>query len=59
MKFGSEMGNLIVLAGGVYAIGEENDAEVPDGICPDGCAGESEGAEGLFAKVASARAFAG
>lgn len=59
MKFGAEMGNLRVFAGGVYAVGEEDDAEVADGVCPYGCAGESEGAKGLFAKVAAARAFAG
>lgn len=53
------MGNLRVFAGGVYAVGEEDDAEVADGVCPYGCAGESEGAKGLFAKVAAARAFAG
>ena len=59
MKFGAEMGNLRVFAGGVYAVGEEDDAEVPDGVCPDGCAGEAEGTEGLFAKVMAARTAAG
>jgi len=53
------MGNLIVLAGGVYAVGEEDDAEVSYGVSPYGCAGESEDAEGLFAKVATARTAAG
>ena len=59
MKFGAEMGNLGVFAGGVDAVGEEDDAEVADGICPYGCAGESERAKGLFAKVVSTRTFAG
>ena len=59
MKFGAEMGNLGVFAGGVDAVGEEDDAEVAYGICPYGCAGESERAKGLFAKVAAARTFAG
>ena len=59
MKFGTEMGNLRVFAGGVYAVGEKDDAEVPDGVCPYGCAGESEGAKGLFAKVMAARTTAG
>ena len=59
MKFGAEMGNLRVFAGGVDAIGEKDDAEVPYGVCPDGCAGEAEGTEGLFAKVVSARTAAG
>ena len=34
MKFGAEVGNLIVFAGGVYAVGEEDDAEVPDRDLP-------------------------
>ena len=59
MKFGAEMDNLGVFAGGVYAVGEEDDAEVSYGISPYGCAGESERAKGLFAKVASARTCAG
>ena len=59
MKFGAEMGNLIVLAGGVYAVGEENDAEVSYGVSPYGCAGETEDAEGMFAKVTTARTCAG
>ena len=59
MKFGAEVGNLIVLAGGVYAVGEEDDAEVSDGVSPYGCTGETEDAEGLFAKVATARTCAG
>ena len=59
MKFGSEMGNLRVFTGGVYAVGEEDDAEVAYGVSPYGCAGESERAKGLFAKVAAARTFAG
>ena len=59
MKFGAEMGNLVVLAGGVYAVGEEDDAEVSYRVSPYGCAGESEDAEGLFAKVAAARTCAG
>lgn len=53
------MGNLIVLAGGVYAVGEEDDAEVSYGVSPYGCAGETEDTEGLFAKVATARTCAG
>ena len=59
MKFGTEVGNLIVLAGGVYAVGEEDDAEVAYGVSPYGCAGESEDAEGFVAKVAAARTCAG
>ena len=59
MKFGAKMGNLNVLAGGVYAVGEEDDAEVPYGVSPYGCAGESEDAEGFVAKVAAARTCAG
>ena len=59
MKFGAEMGNLVVLAGGVYTVGEEDDAEVPYGVSPYGCAGESEDAEGVFAKVTAARTAAG
>ena len=58
MKFWAEVGNLIVFAGGVYAVGEEDDAEVSDGISPYGCAGESEDAEGFVAEVATARTFA-
>ena len=54
MKFGTEVGNLIVLAGGVYAVGEEDDAEVAYGVSPYGCASESEDAEGFVAKVAAA-----
>ena len=59
MKFRAEMGNLVVLAGGVYAVGEEDDAEVSYGVSPYGCASESEDAEGLFAKVTAARTCAG
>ena len=59
MKFGAEMGYLIVLASGVYAVGEKNDAEISYGVSPYGCAGESEYAEGVFAKVAAARTCAG
>ena len=59
MKFGAEMGNLIVVAGGVYAVGEEDDAEVAYGISPYGCAGETEDAKGFVAKVAAARTCAG
>ena len=59
MEFGAEMGNLVVFAGGVYAVGEEDDAEVSYGVSPYGCAGESEDAEGFVAKVAAARTFAG
>ena len=54
MKFGAKMGNLVVVAGGVYAVGEEDDAEVAYGVSPYGCAGESEEAEGFVAKVAAA-----
>ena len=59
MKFGAEMGNLVVLSGGVYAVGEEDDAEVSYGVSPYGCAGESEDAEGFVAEVAAARTAAG
>ena len=59
MKFGAEMGNLGIFAGGVDAVGEEDDAEVAYGICPYGCAGESERAKGLCAKVVSTRTCAG
>ena len=59
MKFRAEMGNLIVLAGGVYAVGEKDDAEVSNGVSPYGCAGESEDAKGFVAKVAPARTCTG
>lgn len=51
MKFWAEVFNFRIIAGGVYAVGEEDDTEVSDGICPDGCAGESERAKGLLGEV--------
>ena len=51
VQHGAEGDELAVVAGGIHAVGEEDDEHVGFGIDPDGGAGEAGVAEGARGKI--------